>query len=74
MRRTAATAPTLDEKLHWQKRQRELEGQRTKLRRELFERQDKIEAERNDLIEELEQRLQQRVQEHRLFTIGWELL
>lgn len=74
VRRTAATAPTLDEKLHWQKRQREFEGQRTKLRRELFERQDTIEAERNDLINELEQRLQQRVQEQRLFTIGWELL
>ena len=74
VRRTAATAPTLDEKLHWQKRQRELEGQRTKLRRELFERQDTIEAERNGLIEELEQRLQQRVQEQRLFTIGWELV
>ena len=25
-RKTAATAPTLDEKLHWQKRQRELES------------------------------------------------
>lgn len=74
VRRTAATAPTLDEKLHWQKRQRELEGQRTKLRRELFERQDEIEGQRNSLIEELEQRLRQRITEQELFRIEWELV
>lgn len=73
VRRTAATSPTLDEKLHWQKRQRELESKRSKLRRELFERQDRIEAQRNDLIEALEQQLQQQVKEQTLFTIEWEL-
>lgn len=74
VRRTAATSPTLDEKLHWQKRQRELEGKRSKLRRELFERQDEIEAERNSLISQLEVQLQQQVQEQTLFTIKWELV
>jgi hypothetical protein len=73
IRRTAATAPTLDEKLHWQKRQRELEAKRNKLRRELFDRQDEIESQRNQLIEELEMQLQQQVAEHMLFTIEWEL-
>jgi len=34
VRRTAATSPTLEEKLAHQKRQRELEGKRSKLRRE----------------------------------------
>lgn len=33
-----------------------------------------IEAERNDLIAGLVQRLQQRAQEQRLFTIEWELV
>lgn len=61
MRNTAATAPTLDEKLHWQKCQRELETKRNKLRRELFDRQDEIESQRNGLIEQLEQQLEQRV-------------
>lgn len=74
VRRTAAVSPTLDEKLHWQKRQRELEGKRSKLRRELFDRQDEVESQRNDLIAQLEQQLQQKVEEKTLFTIEWELL
>lgn len=61
------------EKLHWQKRQRELETKRGKSRRELFRRQDNIDAQRNDLITELEDRLQQRVEGQVLFTIEWEL-
>lgn len=74
VRRTAATAPTLEEKLSWQKQQRELETKRTKLRRELFNRQDTIESERNDLINQLEIKLQQQVQERTLFTVEWELI
>lgn len=73
IRRTAAISPTLDEKLQWQKRQRELEGKRSKLRRELFSRQDEVEAQRNDLIETLEAQLRQQVQEQILFTIEWGL-
>lgn len=74
VRRTAATSPTLEEKLAHQKRQRELEGKRTKLRRELFTRQDEVESQRNDLITQLEVQLQQQVVEHTLFTIEWELV
>jgi superfamily II DNA/RNA helicase len=74
VRRTAATSPTLEEKLSWQKKQRELEGKRTKLRRELFNRQDEIEAQRNDLISQLEVQLQQQVTEQLLFTVEWELV
>lgn len=74
VRRTAATSPTLEEKLSWQKKQRELEGKRSKLRRELFARQDEVEAQRNDLISQLEVQLQQRVEERELFTVEWELV
>ncbi|MGL5631523.1 MAG: helicase-related protein, partial [Azovibrio sp.] len=74
VRRTATIAPTLDEKLSWQKRQRELEAKRNKLRRELYTRQDDIEAERNRLIDELEAQLRQEVGEQVLFTIEWELV
>lgn len=73
LRRTSATSPTLDEKLHWQKQQRELESKRNKLRRALFDRQDEIEAQRNGLIEQLETQLQQQIQEKLLFSIEWEL-
>jgi hypothetical protein len=73
VRRTAATSPTLEEKLAHQKRQRELEGKRSKLRRELFIRQDEVETQRNDLISQLEVQLQQQVEEQTLFTVEWEL-
>jgi hypothetical protein len=59
--------------LIWQKRQRELEGKRNKLRRELFTRQDEIEAQRNHLISSLELQLQQHVEEQTLFTTEWQL-
>lgn len=73
VRRTAATSPTLEEKLSWQKKQRALEGKRSKLRRELFARQDEVEGQRNDLISQLEVQLQQQVEERMLFTVEWEL-
>lgn len=73
VRKIAATSPTLEEKLGHQKTQRELEGKRNKLRRELFNRQDEIESQRNDLITQLELQLQQQVHEQTLFTIEWTL-
>ena len=74
VRRTAAISPTLEEKLSHQKRQRECEAKRSKLRRELFTRQDEVEAQRNDLITQLEVQLQQQVEEKTLFTIEWQLI
>ena len=74
VRRTAASSPTLEEKLAHQKRQRDLEAKRTKLRRELFTQQDEVETQRNDLIAQLEVQLAQQVVEHTLFTIEWELV
>lgn len=74
VRRTAAVSPTLEEKLHWQKQQRELEQKRSKLRRDLFTRQDEVEVRRNELISELEAQLQQSAQQLPLFSIEWELV
>ena len=74
VRRTAATSATLEEKLSWQKKQRELENKRSRQRRELFDKQDEIEAQRNQLIEELEESLKQKVEEEELFFIEWEIL
>ena len=74
VRRTATTAATLEEKLSWQKQQRELEGKRNKQRRELFDRQDEIEMQRNELIEQLEAGLLQEVEEQELFVIEWEMM
>ena len=74
VRRTAATSATLEEKLSWQKKQRELENKRSRQRRELFDKQDEIEAQRNQLIEELEESLKQTVEEEELFFIEWEMV
>jgi len=71
VRSTAAIAPTLTEKLSWQKSQRELETKRSKLRRDLFVRQDEVEEKRSSLIGELEHQLQNQVQERTLFTVEW---
>ena len=73
VRRTAATSPGLEEKLLWQKKQRELDGKRSLLRRELFARQDEIEAQHNAFINQLEIQLQQQVEECVLFTVEWKL-
>lgn len=63
----------MEEKLSWQKKQRELENKRSRQRREFFDKQDEIEAQRNQLIEELEESLKQKVEEEELFFIEWEV-
>ena len=74
VRRTAKVAPDLHEKLHWQKRQKELEKQRNKKRRELFDRQDEVDDRREMLITELEEKMNQTIEEQHLFTISWEVI
>ncbi|MBV7388297.1 DEAD/DEAH box helicase [Pasteurellaceae bacterium TAE3-ERU1] len=74
VRRSATTATTLEEKLNYQKQQRELEGKRNKLRRELYDKQDAIDAKRNELIEQLEAQLEQKVDEVELFRVNWEIV
>jgi len=73
VRRTASVAATLEEKLHWQKRQRELEEKRNQLRRRIFDRQDEIDTQRSQLIEAMEIRLTSAVTERKVFTIQWSL-
>ena len=71
VRRTAKAAPDLEEKLNWQKKQRELEKLRSRNRRELFDKQDEVDARRGELIGELEDKLEQNVEELPLFAITW---
>lgn len=73
VRRTAKAAVDLDEKLNWQKRQRELENLRSRRRRELYDRQDEVDIHREKLIAELEDKLEQKIAEQRLFTISWQI-
>lgn len=66
-------AATLAEKLDMQKAQRDLEAQRDRKRRELFQRQDEIQARRDGLIDELEKQLQQQIVIRTLFVCEWEV-
>lgn len=57
VRRTAATSPTLEEKLAHQKRQRGQQALQTQ--REVVRPTGRVESQRNDLITQLEVQLQQ---------------
>ena len=64
-------AATLAEKLAGQKEQRDLEASRDRKRRELFTRQDEIQARRDKLIEELEQHVAQHTELHTVLVGEW---
>jgi len=66
-------AATLADKLAAQKEQRDLEGQRDKKRRELFDRQDEIHRKRDGLIDELERQLKQEIAVSTVLTCEWEI-
>jgi ERCC4-related helicase len=72
-RRSAQIAPALGEKLAIQKQVRELDAARTRKRRELFDAQDRIDKQRQDLIESIEKKLQQDCKETPVFTVRWSL-
>ena len=61
------------DKLQAQKEQRDLEVQRDKKRRELFNRQDEIQTKRDQLIEELESQLAQNISQRTLCICEWEV-
>ena len=68
-----AAALTLEEKLAGQKQVKALESQRNARRRALFDAQINIDRRREQLIAEIEGKLQQRVSQKPLFSIRWSL-
>jgi adenine-specific DNA-methyltransferase len=73
-RRAATTALGLQEKIDAQKRIKNLEAKRNSARRALFEAQDEVDRQRDELIIELEGKLKQQVDLQPLFTIRWRLV
>jgi len=61
------------EKLAREKEVKALESQRNAKRRALFDAQDDIDRRREQLIAEIERKLQQRVSQKKLFSIRWSL-
>ena len=72
-RRAATTALTLEDKLTGQKQIKFLEGQRNNKRRSLFDAQDQVDKQREDLIATIERKLKQQTSDDRLFAIRWAL-
>ena len=70
-RRAATLALSLEEKLAGQKAVKSLEAERSTKRRSLFEAQDRIDAQRAELIEEIEGKLGQQVETEDLFVARW---
>lgn len=63
----------LEEKLTGQKQIKALESQRNEKRRSLFEAQDKVDLQREELITSIESKLTQHADLKTLFTLRWRL-
>jgi ERCC4-related helicase len=74
LRRSAALAQSLQDKLTHQKQLRDLERRRNVKRRELFDAQDAIDKQREELIGKIEKQLKHTSTVQALFTIRWRLL
>jgi adenine-specific DNA-methyltransferase len=72
-RRAATAALTLEEKLEAQKRIKAIEAQRNTRRRALFDAQDDIDRRREQLIAEIEGKLEQKTTLLELFSIRWKI-
>jgi len=71
LRRSSALAQSLQDKLTHQKQIRDLERRRNVKRRELFDAQDAIDLQREELIGKIEKQLQHTCTVQTLFTIRW---
>lgn len=72
-RQSATAALTLEEKLAGQKQVKALEAERSTKRRTLFDAQDRIDAQRAELITQIERKLEQKADVSPLFAIRWSL-
>lgn len=73
LRRAAVLAQGLQDKLAHQKQVRDLERRRTTKRRELFDAQDAIDTQREDLITRIEKQLKQHTTVLPVYSIRWEI-
>jgi adenine-specific DNA-methyltransferase len=70
-RRSATTALTLEDKLTGQKQIKALEAQRNDKRRSLFDAQDQVDKQRDELIAAIEGKLKRRTRTEPLFSVHW---
>jgi len=64
----------LEEKVKAQRQIKDMEAKRNKMRRELFESQDMVDKQKEELIEKIEANMTQKIKEKDLFVIHWRLV
>ncbi|MDP1557707.1 MAG: SNF2-related protein [Nitrosomonas sp.] len=74
VRRAAITALTLEEKLVGQKQIKAIEVQRNQKRRTLFDAQDQVDSQRDELIAQIEHKLVQGTRLESLFSLHWRVV
>ena len=72
--REARLSTTIDEQQRLQTKVRDLERKQRKQRQEIFDIEDQIVAKRDDLVEKLQQRMQQKTTTTPLFSIRWKVV
>ena len=72
-RKAAALAQSLRAKLEGQKQIKALESTRNRKRRELFDAQDAIDVQRDELIAKIEKQMRQRTRVLPIFSLRWEI-
>ena len=73
-RKEARLAPNLPTKLDLQRQLRQLEGKRNEAWKEFDEASRDIERQKDSLLDEIGQRLEQRIERETLFTLRWSLV
>jgi len=71
LNRQSRLATTVSEQHEFQEKIKILENKKRKLRQRIFDLEDQIAQKRDDLIDALEMRMQQKTQTNRLFAIKW---
>jgi len=74
VRRATTAAPTLEQKLTGQKQIRALETKRAEKRRSLFDAQDQVDKQRDDMIANIEGKLVQGARLEPLMLVRWKLI
>ena len=74
LKRAARLAGKLDQKIEHQREVAKLEKRRSEKRRSLFEAEDAIEGDKDNLLEAAEKRLSQSTELKELFSISWEVV
>ena len=70
----AKKIPSLEEKVSAQRHIKELEKKRNTLRMNLYQAQDEVDVRKDKLIEDIEARLQQKLERNELFLIRWKVI